>query len=187
MPIVRIGMTRCSSAAALLVCTAALLAAGPAPAGQAPAAPASPRRITIPFLANAVKPTDLDFMGAECDVTPDGRQMTCRFRQVFLTTPTIDASVCMITTSGYEQTFRRDTPLRWVASAGPDGVCGLVETTTLDDGGGPRWSMTIRTTATTNIERPECAAVGAPTESYDFKGVRRKLPCTFVQPGSIER
>lgn len=168
-------------------------AQGQAPApGPQPPAPVSigtmsPRRITIPFLANAVKQSDLDFMGADCEVAGDNAQMTCRFRQVFLTTPPNDATLCMITTGGYEQTFHRDTPVRWVARAGPAGVCGVVETTTLEDGGGTHWSMTIRTAATANTERPECRAVGTESEAYDYKNVKRKLPCTFVQPGGIER
>src|SRR5215471_3109320 len=89
-------------------------------------APAPPRTITIPFLANRNNPADLDFMAAECDVTGDA--MACRFRQVFLTISAIDAKSCVITTSGYEQAFHRASATRWVSEGAPDGDCGSTET-----------------------------------------------------------
>ena len=42
--------------------------------------------ITIPFLANATRPADLDFEGGECDIDQTGNTMECQFQQVFLTT-----------------------------------------------------------------------------------------------------
>ncbi len=151
----------------------------PAEAGSA--------RLTIPFLANATRPTDLDFAAAECDLVPKDGLMVCRFRQVFLTATSIDATSCAITTNGYQQTFRRVTETRWVSESNPTGDCGLVETTTLEDGGSTRWSMTNRTTATQNTDRAECRAAVPEPEVYDWRGVKRKLPCTWIQPGGIER
>ncbi len=104
----------------------------------------------IPYLANATKPDDLDFAAAQCDIAPGGEQMACRFRQVFLTIASIDPTTCILTSNGYEQTFRRESATRWVSTAAPGGECGIVDTTTLDDAGGIRWTMTVRRVATRN-------------------------------------
>ncbi len=153
--------------------------------GQAAGEPR--QRLTIPFLANATKRADLDFMAAECDLVSNAAQMVCGFRQVFLTPSSIDASICMITTNGYERTFRRETDVRWISQSAPNGDCGVVETTTLEDGGGIRWVMTIRTAATRRTDRPECRAASPEPEAYDSRNMNRKLPCTSIQPGAIER
>ena len=148
---------------------------------------ASQKRLTIPFLANKTKPADLDFAAAECDIVSNGQEMACTFRQVFLTTSSIDATTCVITTNGYERTFRRATPVRWVSASAPLGECGVVETTTLEDGGGTRWRMTIQATATSRTDQPECRAASPEPEVYDWLGMKRSLPCTSIQPGAIER
>lgn len=151
------------------------------------AAQAGVQRLTIPFLANATKPDDLDFEAAACDMAPGGQQMTCRFRQVFVTVASFDPTACVISTSGYERSFRLETPLRWVSIQAPDGDCGRVETTTLEDGGGTRWTMTIRQAATRNADRNECRAVAGSEEVFSWRGIKRRLPCATIQPGAIER
>jgi hypothetical protein len=148
---------------------------------------AAPQRLTIPYLANATKPDDLDFAAAQCDLTPAGEEMACRFRQVFLTIASIDPATCVMTTNGYEQTFHRESATRWVNTGAPAGECATVETTTLDDGGGVRWTMTVRRVATKNRNDSACLAVEAGPERYSWQHVKRKLPCTSIQPGAIER
>ena len=143
-----------------------------------------PHTVTIPFLANQNNPSDLDFMAAQCDVRGD--EMDCRFRQVFLTLSVMDAKSCAITTSGYEETFRRTSATRWVSAGLPEGLCGLTETATLDDGGGSRWTLTLRTTAT-RTEQPQCRTITENVEVYDWTNVKRALPCTLIQPGAIEK
>ncbi|MGE3957748.1 MAG: hypothetical protein AB7H96_13595 [Vicinamibacterales bacterium] len=142
--------------------------------------------ITIPYLANSTRPSDLDYAAAQCDIAPNDRSMICRFRQVFLTPTSLDPSSCAITSNGYEQLFRRESTTRWVSAMDPEGECGLVEATTLEDGGGTRWSMTVKTTSTRNRDRAECQAAER-SETYDWRAVKRMLPCTSVQPGAIER
>ena len=155
---------------------------------QAPATPpVVERHLTIPYLANVTKPTDLDFAAAMCDITEPGDQMTCRFRQVFITPTSLDPALCAITTSGYDQVFRRDGPAQWRSDGPPEGDCGLVETTTLVDGGTTRWTMTVRHAATRRGDTPVCLAAAAEAEVYDWKSLRRRLPCTSIQPGAIER
>ena len=156
-------------------------------AGQTPASVEGGTRLTIPYLANATKPADLDFTAAECDIAPGGDEMTCRFRQVFLTRSPIDTAACVITTNGYERTFRRDTPSRWSSANAPVGACQVVETTMLEDGGSTRWTMSVQTAATLNADTPECRAALRAPEVYDWRGVKRALPCTSIQPGAIER
>ncbi len=167
----------------------ALVDGRPSSAGavQGQSAEARPQRLTIPFLANATKPADLDFTAAECDLVSNGEQMVCRFRQVFLTVSGIDATTCVITTNGYERIFRRDTGARWVSESAPTGDCGVVETIALEDGGGTRWTMTVRTAGTLRADQQECRAASQEPEVYDWRGVKRKLPCTSIQPGAIER
>src|SRR5437899_9023933 len=80
---------------------------------QTPAPPRSPSHIVIPFLANATKPTGLDFEGAECDLDASGDRMTCAFQQVFLTTSPVVADTCLITTNSYDRVCRRESATRW--------------------------------------------------------------------------
>lgn len=142
--------------------------------------------VTIPYLANA-QPDAIDFAAAECDIDRAGDRMACRFRQVFVTVASIDATACVISTNGYEQTFQRVSPSRWVATSAPAGLCGIVDTTTLEDGGGTRWTMTIGKSPTRNVDRAECRAVQTDAEIYRWQDLKRKLPCATIQPGAIER
>src|SRR6266581_842092 len=73
---------------------------------------ASPSHVVIPFLANATKPTDLDFEGGECELAANGNRMSCTFQQVFLTTSAVAPDTCLITTNRYQREFRRDTASR---------------------------------------------------------------------------
>ena len=180
------GWTRSSRASRIVLASAAVLVAA-ASLGFAQARPGEPQRLVIPYLANATKPDDLDFAAAQCDIAPGGEQMACRFRQVFLTIASIDPTTCILTSNGYEQTFRRESATRWVSTAAPGGECGIVDTTTLDDAGGIRWTMTVTRVATRNANQSSCLAVSAGPESYSWQKVKRKLPCTSIQPGAIER
>ena len=141
--------------------------------------------LTIPYLAST-KPGDIEFAAAECDVAQSGEQMRCRFRQVFVTIASIDRAACVITSNGYEQTFRRNTSTHWISVSQPVGDCGIVESTTLDDGGGTRWTMKIETKPTKGRDRAECRAAEPPAV-YSWTDIKRTLPCTTIQPGSIER
>jgi hypothetical protein len=143
--------------------------------------------LTIPYLANATSPNDLDFTAALCDLTPDGQRMACRFRQVFVTQASFDQTACVITTNGYERTFAREGAARWTASDPPDGPCGIVETATLEDGGGTHWTMTLTRRATRNADTAACRAEAGDAETYSWQNVKRTLPCTTIQPGAIER
>ena len=62
-----------------------------------------------------------------------------------------------------------------------------MDTTTLDDAGGIRWTMTVTRVATRNANQSSWLAVSAEPESYSWQKVKRKLPCTSIQPGAIER
>ena len=146
---------------------------------------AAETHLTIPYLAST-KPGDIEFAAAECDVEKSGERMTCRFRQVFVTIASIDTTACVITSNGYEQTFRRNTSTHWISVSQPVGDCGIVESTTLDDGGGTRWTMKIETKPTKGGDRAECRAAEPPAV-YSWTDIKRTLPCTTIQPGSIER
>ncbi|MEQ1907785.1 MAG: hypothetical protein ABMA15_03135 [Vicinamibacterales bacterium] len=167
---------------ALLVVT---VASSPGRAQTPGAASAAATHLTIPYLAST-KAGDIEFAAAECDVAQSGEQMTCRFRQVFVTIASIDTTACVITSNGYEQTFSRNTPTHWLSVSEPSGECGLVESTTLEDGGGTRWTMTIETKPTRGKDRDECRAAERPAV-YSWTDIKRTLPCTTIQPGSIER
>jgi hypothetical protein len=146
-----------------------------------------PRLLTIPYLANATRPGDLDFAAARCDVTVDGARMDCRFRQVFLTISPIDPQSCLITTNGYEKAFRRESSRQWISVDEPVGECGVTETTVLEDGGGTRWTMTIRSGPTKRADEPRCRSEAQEPLVYSWRGLQRRLSCTSIQPGAIER
>ena len=114
--------------------------------------------------------------------------MTCRFRQLFLTPVGFDPTTCAITSNGYERTFMRADAgsARWTSEDPPQGSCGLVETHALDDGGGTRWTLTITTAPSKTAARGTCPSA-AETVVYDWRVMKRALPCSKVQPGAIER
>jgi hypothetical protein len=147
---------------------------------------AAPSHVVIPFLANATRPADLDFEGAECEVDSDRQVMACQFQQVFLTVAESVADTCLITTNRYERTFRRQADARWISNEGPTGDCGLLDVATLQDDGGVRWTMTIRKNATKR-EAAACRQIQPSTETLAWQNLRRPLPCRFVQPGGLSR
>lgn len=155
-------------------------------AGDPLAAQGRETHVTIPYLANASAPESLDYAAATCEIAADGRSMQCRFRQVFITPTAMDPTNCAITSNGYEQRFLLVRAGEWTSDEQQGGECGLVETTTLRDGGATRWTMTVSTKATEHLDRATCRAAGT-TESWDYRTLRRRLPCATIQPGAIER
>ena len=141
--------------------------------------------VTIPFLANATRPGDLDFQAGECDVNRAGTTMTCRFQQVFLTTSGAPADTCLITTNRYDRVFRKQANGQWISTEGPEGPCGVNDVATLRDEGGVRWTMNIRKAATRKDAPPECRNVEDTAEVLSWQNLRRPLPCRFVQPGGL--
>jgi hypothetical protein len=142
-------------------------------------------RITIPFLANATKPTSLEFEGAECDVDPSGNRMTCAFQQLFMTTSPVAPDTCLVTTNRYDRVFQRDSPRHWTSSGSPEGVCGLLDMATLQDDGGVKWTLEWKKRVTKPDAAPACQTVDATPETFSWQNIRRSLPCTFVQPGGL--
>ncbi len=156
-------------------------------AGSAAAQPPQSTHLTIPYLSNTAS-ADIEFAAAECEIAKTGTEMTCHFRQVFITRASFDQSACVITSNGYDQAFRRESPARWIGSTTPEGVCGASDTALLEDGGGTRWTMTLTTKATRGLDREECRRVAAnPPVVYGWREVKRPLSCATIQPGSIER
>jgi hypothetical protein len=147
----------------------------------------TPSHVVIPFLANATMPADLDFEGGECELDAGSHTMDCTFQQVFLTTSAVAPDTCLITTNRYQRKFRRDAPTRWVSTAGPEGVCGILDVVTLQDGGSVRWTMEARRVVTKTDPSSTCSAVEAQVTAFSWQNIRRPLPCRFVQPGGLSR
>jgi hypothetical protein len=146
-----------------------------------------PRRVTIPFLASTTRPSALEYEAAACDISLAGDVMTCRFQQVFLTVSSLDPQTCLITTNGYERTFNRDSASRWLSVQPVDGECGILDTAALDDGGGVRWTMTLRKVVTKKDASPACREVDESPEAFNWQGLKRPLPCSSIQPGDLSR
>jgi hypothetical protein len=163
------------SALAVAICT-------PAHAQNPP-----PTHVVIPFLANATKPSALEFEGAECEMNRSGTSLRCEFEQVFLTTSDLAPDTCLVTTNRYAKTFARGSEGRWVSSEIPAGACGVSEVVTLQDGGGVRWTMETRKVVTRKNAAPACAGAEEPPETLSWQNLRRPLPCKFVQPGGLSR
>ncbi len=180
-----------SLAAALLTIslTSASTIVGAAQRPDRPGAANQPSALTIPYLANASKPSELDYAAAECDVAKDRLHMTCRFRQLFITPVSFDATTCAVTTNGFERIFTRASAIasRWTSEDSPQGPCGIVDTHTLDDGGGTQWTLTIATRATKSGANNACQVDTIESVVYDWRTMKRALPCSNVQPGMIER
>jgi hypothetical protein len=154
---------------------------------QQPVVPSPSAHVLIPFLANATKPADLEFEGAECEVDKTGNTMECEFQQVFLTTTAVAPQTCVITTNRYGRTFHKQAGARWVSSEAPVGACGFVDITTLQNDGGVRWTMETRKTITRRDGGAQCHGVDEQRETLSWQNLRRALPCTFVQPGGLSR
>jgi hypothetical protein len=142
--------------------------------------------LTVPALANATHPSDLDFQAGECDVDPSGR-MACQFQQVFLTPASFDADTCLITTNRYALTLQKQAGLQWASTEGPNGTCGVIVVTTLHNDGGAKWAMDTRTIVTKKDSSPACRRLAEATETLSWQNTRRALPCRFVQPGAMSR
>ena len=147
----------------------------------------SPSHVVIPFLANATKPSALEFEGAECEMNRGGTTLRCEFEQVFLTTSDLAPDTCLVTTNRYARTFLRGAERRWVSREMPTGVCGVTEVVTLQDDGGVRWTMETKKIVTRKNAAPSCAAAEEPPETLSWQNLRRPLPCRFVQPGGLSR
>ena len=171
-------VTRLSLAAGALACAICTPAHAQSP---------SPSHVVIPFLANATKPSALEFEGAECEMNRGGTTLRCEFEQVFLTTSDFAPDTCLVTTNRYARTFQRDGERRWVSREMPTGVCGVTEVVTLQDGGGVRWTMETKKVVTRKNAAPSCAAGEEPPETSSWQNLRRPLPCKFVQPGGLSR
>ncbi len=148
---------------------------------------ATAQHLSIPFLAAAPQPGIVSYEGAECDADAAGDTLRCAFQQVFLTTENAPPDTCMVTTNGYDVVFHRELPTRWISRTAPQGVCGVVDTVVLEDGGGVRWTMTLATTATRKDAAPQCHTVEDTHEVMTWQDVRRRLPCAYVQPGGLRR
>jgi hypothetical protein len=168
-------------AIAVLICASTTVktqqAPTPAPTGLA-------KHITIPALANATKPSDLDYVGAECDIDATGKKMECEFQQVFLTVGPFDAQTCLVTTNRYARTFQNKTATQWVSTEGPEGECGVLDVTTLQSEG-PQWTMEAHKVVTKKDASPACRDVDETPEVMSWRNTRRALPCRFVLPGAI--
>lgn len=141
--------------------------------------------VIIPFLANASKPTDLEFEGAECDIEAGGSRMTCAFQQLFLTTSPIAPDTCLVTTNRYDRVFLRDSPNGWINREGPEGTCGLLDVATLTNEGGLKWTMELKKEVTRREGSAACLAMKPETEVFSWQNIRRPLPCRNVQPGAL--
>jgi hypothetical protein len=165
----------------------------PGPFAQVSAPSSS--HIVIPLLANATKPGDLDFQGGECELDTTRTSMECVFQQAFLTTSSVAPDTCVITTSRYQRTFRRQAtdgvsrtgsaPVRWVSTEGPEGDCGMLDVATLQYDGGIKWTMETKKAATK--KDAACRALEGEPETLSWQNLRRPLPCRFVQPGGLSR
>ena len=150
------------------------------------AALAQPTHIVIPFLASTTKPNELSFEGASCSVSAGGTEMECEVHQVFLTTSAVAPDTCMVTTNQYTRSFSKEANGTWTSATGPDGMCGIVEISTLTDGGTVRWTMEVRKKSTRSDGALACLSLES-TETLSWQNVRRPLPCRFAQPGGLGR
>ena len=149
------------------------------------ATPAVAQHVTIPVLANTPKPGPIEFEGGDCDLDRGGELLRCKFQQVFFTTEQAPPNTCMVTTNAYDRVFRKETPTRYVSSVGPDGICGLMDVATLEDLGGVKWTLTLKTTALHKDAAPECRV--DETEILSWEYIRRPLSCLYVQLGELRR
>jgi hypothetical protein len=152
----------------------------------APGAATAQSRTAHVMIPNLAKPSELDFEGADCDRTDD--MMTCRFQQVLLMPMKSAPDTCEIVTNRYESTFARQGPKRWVSNEGPDGICGVVAITTLEQDGNDGsllWTMNTQKIVTNKGANDLCKTLDERPETLTWRESRRPLPCKFVVPAAI--
>ena len=116
--------------------------------------------------------------------------MICAFQQVLIIPDKDDPSTCVITTNRYEQAFKKQDVGRWVSNVGPDGVCGVVAVTTLQEEKGGLtaiWPVTINTRkiVTNKGISPLCNVLDETPEILSSNYQRRVLSCKFIKAGSV--
>ena len=156
-----------------------------APSATAQPARSAPTQVTIPFLANATKPTALEFEGAECAIEAGGNRMTCAFEQLFVTTSSVAPDTCLVTTNHYDRIFQYESPGHWTSSEGPAGACGLLDVATLTDEGGVKWTLEFKKEVTRKEGSVACLTLKPETEIFSWQNIRRPLPCRNIQPGAL--
>ncbi len=178
---------RCPRAGALLLSAAlAIPIQAQLPSGPARSA-ATAKHVIIPSLANATRPSDLDFEAGECDLDESGAAMDCLFQQVFLTVALFDANLCLVTTNRYERRFVKQNDGSWLSQEGPEGDCGVTDVAILRrEGEGARWTMELRK-ASTRTDLAACRGLDTQPEILSWQNVRRTLPCKYVEPGAMSR
>ena len=149
-----------------------------------------PTHIALMPMANMSKPADLDFQGGTCDLKADGSTMTCAFQQVFITPVPEDRTACRIVTNHYVQTFHRQADRQWVSREGPEGPCGVMTVTTLEQDARSlsaywRVTMTLHRMTTAKDAGTRCAN-SDPDETLASTDARRPLPCVSISAGSLE-
>jgi hypothetical protein len=152
----------------------------------------TPGRITVMPMANMSRPTDLDFQGGSCDITASGTAMTCAFQQVLITPAPEDPSTCRIVTNHFTQTFSKQGDRSWVNSEGPDGPCGTVTETTIEQDVrslAAFWRVTMNVRKRSTARSPDgsrCGAADEPPETLTSTDVKRALRCTSIVAASLE-
>jgi hypothetical protein len=145
---------------------------------------ASPSRVLVGSLA---KPGALEFEGGGCERTGD--TMECTFQQVLLThKPPSDT--CEIVTNRYQLSFVKQDARRWVSNEGPNGPCGIVAITTIEEdpkGSGTIWTMNSRKVVMNRNADESCKLVeGEPPDDLTGNDTKRPLPCKFIVPALLQ-
>jgi hypothetical protein len=141
--------------------------------------------MTHVLIQNLAKVSELDFEGGECDRTSD--MMVCKFLQVLLTQDQ-GSDTCRIVTNRYDATFTKQTERRWVSNEGPDGACGVLGITTLeqDPQASGLWTMSLRKVVTNKAANDACQGIDERPEELTWKNSTRPLLCKFVAPALVQ-
>jgi hypothetical protein len=152
----------------------------------------APGRITVMPMANLSRPADLDFQGGSCDINAAGTAMTCAFQQVLIAPSPEDPATCRIVTNHYTQTFSKQGDRGWVNSEGPNGSCGTVTETTIEQDARSlaafwRVTMSVRKRSTArSADGSRCGGADEPPETLTSTDVKRPLRCTSIVAASLE-
>jgi hypothetical protein len=147
---------------------------------------AQQQQTTHVLIQNLAKASELDFEGGECDRTND--TMVCKFLQVLLTQEK-ESDTCGIVTNRYEATFKRQAERRWVSNEGPDGACGVIGITTLeqDPQATGLWTMNSRKVVTNKTANDSCKSIDAEQpDVLTWKNSTRPLSCRFIMPALVQ-
>jgi hypothetical protein len=129
----------------------------------------------------------------------DAIEAACRnptqesFAAFIKATTTMQVNTCKVWVNRFEMTFKKQAPLRWVTSAEPSGLCGVVTVATLQGHSGDsdentlQWTYSSTKVVTNKGALDICKQLDEGRKpDFSWRESTKALPCQLIAPGAIQ-